>query len=153
MFHFVGLGELKYVHVLTHHTTDTYSGFQCVYALSSKKADFGTTHWLEMVAILEMPLLSFCCCDETPWPKRKLRGKGLFSLYFQLAIHHQRKSGQELKQGRNLETGANTETVEGCFLLACSPWFAQPAFIWNPGRTASSGMAPPTMGWALPIDH
>jgi hypothetical protein len=30
-------------------------------------------------------------------------GKDLFSLHFQIAVHHQRKSGLELKQGRNQE--------------------------------------------------
>jgi len=30
-------------------------------------------------------------------------GKGLFSLHFHSAVHHQEKSGQELTQGRNLE--------------------------------------------------
>jgi len=30
-------------------------------------------------------------------------GKGLFSLHFHIAVHHQRKSGQELKQVRKQE--------------------------------------------------
>ncbi|MCV4640123.1 hypothetical protein OFB62_32990, partial [Escherichia coli] len=30
-------------------------------------------------------------------------GKGLFSLHFHVAVHHQRKSGQELKQVRKQE--------------------------------------------------
>jgi hypothetical protein len=33
-------------------------------------------------------------------------GKGLFSLHFHIAVHHQRKSEQELTKGRNLEAGA-----------------------------------------------
>ena len=41
---------------------------------------------------------------------------------------------------KNLAAGADAEAVEGCCLLACLPWLAQPAFSWNPG--------PPTMGWA-----
>ena len=39
------------------------------------------------------------------------------------------KSGQELKQGRDLEVGADAEAIEECCLLACSLWFAQPAFL------------------------
>jgi hypothetical protein len=45
--------------------------------------------------------------QEASW-----RGKGLFSLHFHIAVHHQRKSGQELTQARNLESGADAETVE-----------------------------------------
>jgi hypothetical protein len=59
--------------------------------------------------------------------KESWGGKGLFD--FHIAVHYQRKSGQELKQGRNLETGVNAEVVEGRCLLACSPWLAQPAFL------------------------
>ena len=39
---------------------------------------------------------------------------------------------QELKQGRNLEAGADTEYTEGCCLLVCSRWLAQPALLYNP---------------------
>jgi hypothetical protein len=46
-------------------------------------------------------------------------GKGLVSLHFHIAVHHQSKSG--LKQGRNPEAGAVTEAMEGYCLLACSP--------------------------------
>jgi hypothetical protein len=52
-------------------------------------------------------------------------GKGLFSLHFHIAVHHQRKSGQELTQGRNLEAGADAEAMEECCLLDCFPWLAQ----------------------------
>lgn len=40
-----------------------------------------------------------------------------------------RESGLELTQGRNLEAGADVEAMEGCCLLACLPWLAQPAFL------------------------
>ena len=56
-------------------------------------------------------------------------GKGLLSSHFQVAVHRQRNSGQELTQGRNLEAGADAEAMEGCCLLACFPWFAQLAFL------------------------
>ena len=32
-------------------------------------------------------------------------------------------------QLRDLDTGADAEAMEGCCLLACSSWFAQPAFL------------------------
>ena len=35
----------------------------------------------------------------------------------------------ELKQGRDLEAGADAVAMEGCCLLACSAWLAQPAFL------------------------
>jgi hypothetical protein len=62
--------------------------------------------------------------------KASLGGKSLFGLYFHIAIHHQRKLGQELTQGRNLEAGADAEAMERGCLLACLPWPAQPAFFF-----------------------
>ena len=50
--------------------------------------------------------------------KPSWRGKGLFSLYFSIAVHHSRKSGQELKHSRILEAGANAKAMEGSCLLA-----------------------------------
>jgi hypothetical protein len=50
-------------------------------------------------------------------------GKGLISLYFHIAVHHQRKLGQELTLSRNLEAGADAEAMEGCCLLDCFPGF------------------------------
>jgi hypothetical protein len=67
-------------------------------------------------------------------------GKGLFGLHFHIALHHWRKSGQELKQGRILEAGAGTEFMELC-LLAC--------FLVEP-RMTSPGVVSPIVGWALP---
>jgi hypothetical protein len=55
--------------------------------------------------------------------------QGLFSSHFHITVHDQRKSGQELTQGRDLEAGADAEAMEGCCLLACSSWLAQPAFL------------------------
>jgi hypothetical protein len=40
------------------------------------------------------------------------RGKDLFSLHFHIAVHHQKKSGQELTQGRNLEAEADAEAMD-----------------------------------------
>jgi hypothetical protein len=57
-------------------------------------------------------------------------------------VHHCRKTGQEPKQGRDLEPGADAEAMEEYYLLAC--------FASYKHRTTSPGMAPPTMGWALP---
>jgi hypothetical protein len=54
----------------------------------------------------------------------------LFSLYFHIPVHHQRKSGHELTQGRNLKTGADAEAMERCFLLGYFPWLAHLAFTF-----------------------
>jgi hypothetical protein len=35
----------------------------------------------------------------------------------------------ELNPGRNLEIGTDAEAVEGCCLVACSSWLAQPDFF------------------------
>jgi hypothetical protein len=47
-------------------------------------------------------------------------GKGLFSLHFHTAVHHQRKSGLELKQGRKQE-------------LMKRPWKGIPYWLPSPG--------------------
>ena len=52
-----------------------------------------------------------------------------FYLHFHITVCHLRKTGQELKEGKNLKVGADTEDMDGCCLLACSPWLAQPALL------------------------
>jgi hypothetical protein len=37
------------------------------------------------------------------------------------------------KQSRNLEVGTEAKAVDECCLLACSPWLAQPAFLYRAG--------------------
>ena len=93
-------------------------------------------------------LLDFCLTDDShpnPWVRclsqgfypctkhydreASWGGKGLFSLHFHIAVHHQRRSGQELTQGRILEAGADAEVMEGCYLLVCFPWLAQLSFF------------------------
>ena len=49
------------------------------------------------------------------------RGKDFFSLRFHIAVHYERKSGQELKHGRSLMAGADAEAMEGCWLQTCFP--------------------------------
>jgi hypothetical protein len=55
--------------------------------------------------------------------------KGFFSLYFHIAVYHQRKSEQVFIQGKNLEAGADAVAMEGCCLLDCFPWLTQLAFL------------------------
>jgi hypothetical protein len=77
--------------------------------------------------------------------KKQVGEEGPFSFGVHITDHHHRDSGQELKQGRIPRAGAgDAEAMEGCCLLACSA-----CFLIEP-RTTSPGMAPPTMGSALP---
>jgi len=46
--------------------------------------------------------------------------KNLFGLHFHIAVHHRRKSRQELGQSSNLEAGASAEAMEKYCLLLCS---------------------------------
>ena len=52
VFHFIEVGELRYISVLIHHTTDTCSEFQWASALTSEGMIL-RLHLLEMMAILE----------------------------------------------------------------------------------------------------
>ena len=85
------------------------------------------------VFTLQGPCLSqglfYSCINIMTKRGKSCGGKSLFSLHFRVAVHHQRKSGQELTQSRNLEAGADAEDMEGCCLLACFPWLAQFAFL------------------------
>ena len=66
-------------------------------------------------------LVKVCIPAQNIMTKKQVgEGKGVFSLHFHIAVHLQRKSGQELTQGRNLEAGADADAMEGCCLLACS---------------------------------
>lgn len=49
-------------------------------------------------------------------------------------------------QGRNLEADSNADTTDGCRLLTCSSWLAQPAFLCNPGSIGPE-MELLTVGW------
>jgi hypothetical protein len=90
-------------------------------------------------------------CTKHHYREASWGGKGLLSLHFYIAVHHQRKSGQELTQGRNLEAGADSKALEGYCLLACFPWLAsyktqdyQPRNI-----TIHNGLGPPHLDHSL----
>lgn len=63
------------------------------------------------------------------YQKASWGGKSLFCLFFHTAIHHQRKSAQELTQGRKLQTRVDAEPMDGCYLFTCSPWLAYPVSL------------------------
>jgi hypothetical protein len=70
----------------------------------------------------------------TSWPRSRLGKKG----FIQLTFPHFCSSPKEVRTGTHTgqEAGADAETMEGCYLLACFPWLAQRAFLWNPGLSA-----------------
>jgi hypothetical protein len=55
-------------------------------------------------------------------------GKGLFSLHFHIAVHHQRKSGQECRQVRKQEL-MQRSWGDVIYCLACFPWLVQLALL------------------------
>jgi hypothetical protein len=63
----------------------------------------------------------FYSCTKHHDQEASWGGKSLFSLHFHTAVHHQRKSGQELTQGRNLEAGADAEAMENAAYWLASP--------------------------------
>lgn len=95
------------------------------------------------LSLLGLPLLWWNAMTRS-----KLGGKCLLGLDFHIAIHHEKKSGQELRQGRNLEAGTQCRghggaLSTGLHLMAWSTCFLI-AF-----RAASSGVCPHTMLWAF----
>jgi hypothetical protein len=64
---------------------------------------------------------------QTSWPRSKLGRKGLFNLHFPRCCWSPKdvRTGTQADQ----EAGADAEAMEGCSLLACFPWLAQPALL------------------------
>jgi len=54
--------------------------------------------------------------------------------FIQLTLPHCCSSPKEVRTGTQAgqKAGADAEAMEGCFLLACSPWLAQLVFLENP---------------------
>jgi hypothetical protein len=61
--------------------------------------------------------------------KEQLGRKG----FIQLTLPHCCSSLKEIRTGTQAGqgAGADAEAMEGCSLLACFPWLAQPAFRWS----------------------
>jgi hypothetical protein len=51
--------------------------------------------------------------------------------FIQLTLPHCCPSPKEVRTGTQAgqEAGADAEAMEGCYLLACFPWLAQPALL------------------------
>jgi hypothetical protein len=70
--------------------------------------------------------LSFYSCTNI-MIKKHLGRKG----FIQLTLPHCCSSSKEVRTGTQTgqEAGADAEAMEGCSLLACFPWLAQPALL------------------------
>jgi hypothetical protein len=53
----------------------------------------------------------------------------VFSLYFHIAVYHQKKSREEFKEGGNLEFRTETGAMEGCCSLAFASRVAQVCLV------------------------
>ena len=61
--------------------------------------------------------------------KKQVGEERIYSAYTStlLFITKEVRTGTQAGQ----EAGADAEVMEGCSLLACFPWLAQPALLWN----------------------
>ena len=79
--------------------------------------------------------VSVCVCvlvrvsipAQTSWPRSKLGRKG----FILLTLPHSCSSPKEVRTGTQAgqDAGADASAMEGCYLLACFPWLAQPALL------------------------
>jgi hypothetical protein len=53
--------------------------------------------------------------------------KGLFGLHMSILLFITKEVRTGTQAGQ--EAGADAETIEGCSLLACFPWLAQPTLL------------------------
>jgi hypothetical protein len=61
--------------------------------------------------------------------KANLERKGLILFTLPQCSLSLKETRTGTQDSGNLEAGADAEAMEGCCLLACSSWFAQPAFL------------------------
>jgi hypothetical protein len=72
--------------------------------------------------------------------------------FIQLTLPHCCSSPKEVRTETQTgqEAGADAEAMEGCSLLACFPWIAQPALLQNQDYKPRDG---PTHKGPFPLDH
>jgi hypothetical protein len=88
------------------------------------KASAFTYTFIYIYVYIYHPSQDFYCCTKHHDQETNGGGKGLFILYFHIAVHPQRKSGLELTQGRKQEAGADAEAMEGA-----AYWIASPSLL------------------------
>jgi hypothetical protein len=80
--------------------------------------------------------------------KKQVEEERVYSPYnsIRLFITKEDRAGTQGSQ----EAGADAEAMEGCSLLACFPWFAQPALLYNQDYQPRDGT---THKGPFPLDH
>jgi hypothetical protein len=73
--------------------------------------------------------------------KKQVGEERVYSAYTSMLLFITKEVRTGTQAGQ--EAGADAEAMEGCSLLACFPWLAQPA---KEPKTTSPEMAPPTRG-------
>jgi hypothetical protein len=79
--------------------------------------------------------------------KANWKGKGLFSLHFQILVHTEESQDRNSSRAGTWKQELMQRPWRGAAYWVASLGFLSLLFI-EP-RTTSLGMAPPTMGWAL----
>jgi hypothetical protein len=64
---------------------------------------------------------------QISWPRSKLGRKGFIRLTLPYCCSSPKEVRTAIQAGQ--EAGADAEAMEGCSLLACFPWLAQPALL------------------------
>ena len=59
--------------------------------------------------------------------KKQVGEKSVDLVYTSTLLFITKEVRTGIQEGK--EAGADTEAMEGCFLLACFPWLAQPALL------------------------
>jgi hypothetical protein len=97
--------------------------------LRSQSAYLKCTHsWAQSPKLCKLGVLVRVSIPaQTSWPRSKLGRKG----FIQLTLPYCCSSPKEVRTGTQAgqEAGADAEAMEGCSLLACLPWLAQPALL------------------------
>jgi hypothetical protein len=100
------------------------------------------------MSVRESVLVRVSIPVQTSWPRSKLGRKG----FIRLTLPYCCSSPKEVRTGTQAgqEAGAVAEAMEGCSLLACLPWLAQPALLKNQDYQPRDG---PTHKGPFPLDH
>ena len=61
--------------------------------------------------------------------KKQIEEERVYSAYTSILLFTTKEVRTGTQTGQ--EAGADAEAMEGCSLLACFPWLAQPAHLWN----------------------
>jgi hypothetical protein len=80
--------------------------------------------------------------------KKQVGEERVYSAYTSILLFITKEVRTGTQAGQ--EAGADAEAMEGCSLLACLPWLAQPALLSKSltiePKTTSPDMVPPTRG-------